>query len=178
MIHSLHTVLRNLLTLTALLAAVNGALANATVLASVPGAEIVGRGTYAYVLWDIYEATLYAPYGEWDATRPHALFIEYKRAINANAIVDRSVHEMRKQGVTDEATLATWSAQMQQIFPDVADGTVLSAVYVPGQQTAFYAGDKNLGVIAGDDFGRSFLGIWLGEKTSAPGLRRALLGRP
>jgi hypothetical protein len=178
MMHSLHSALRNLLLLTALLAAVNGALANPTILASVPDAAIVGRGTFAYVFWDIYEATLYAPRGQWDQARPHALFIEYKRALNGKAIADRSVQEIRKQGVTDAATLVTWYAQMQQIFPDVAAGTVLSAVYVPGQQTEFYAGNKSLGVITDDDFGRSFFGIWLGEKTSEPGLRRALLGRP
>lgn len=148
----------------------------ATVQTSVPGAAVVGRGVLSYAFWDIYEATLFAPEGVWDANKPYALSIEYFRALNGKAIADRSVQEMRQQGFTNEVTLAAWNAQMKAIFPDVDNGTVLTAVYVPGQHTTFYKGADTIGVIKGDDFGKSFFGIWLAEKTSEPRLRRALLG--
>ena len=160
----------------ALLFCAHAALASETVLASVPSASVVGRGVLSYAFWDVYQATLYAPKGRFDLSKPVALSIEYYCAIDGKDIADRSVQEMRKQGFNDEIKLATWNAQMKAIFPDVRDGTVLSAVYTPGRQTVFYSGSTIIGTIKGDDFGRLFFGIWLDEKTSEPELRRALLG--
>ena len=146
------------------------------IFASIPSASVVGRGILSYALWDVYKATLYAPKGRWDPENPYALSIEYYHTINGKDIADRSVQEIRNQGFTDELKLAAWNVQMKTIFPDVKDGTVLSAIYVPGKQTTFYNGDNAIGTIKGDEFGKLFFGIWLGEKTSEPELRRALLG--
>jgi len=154
----------------------HSALATEAIFTTVPNASIVGRGVLTYVFWDVYEATLYAPNGQWDPAKPYALSLEYYRDIDGKDIADRSVQEIRKQGFTDEVKLATWNAQLKTIFPDVKDGSVLSAIYLPGKETVFYSGDNKIGTIKGDDFGRLFFGIWLGEKTSAPELRRALLG--
>lgn len=167
---------RFLIALTALIFYAQSALASETILASVPSASVVGRGVLSYAFWDVYEATLYAPKGRFDPEKPFALSIEYYHSINGKDIADRSVQEMRKQGFNDEIKLAAWNGQMKAIFPDVEDGTVLSAVYRPGNQTIFYNGNKAIGSIKGDDFGRLFFGIWLGERTSEPELRRALLG--
>lgn len=147
-----------------------------TVQASVPGAAVVGRGVLSYAFWDIYEATLFAPEGVWNSSKPFALSIEYFRALKGKEIADRSVQEIRQQGFTNEVTLAAWNSQMKAIFPDVKKGTVLTAVYMPDKQTTFYNGAEIIGVIKDDDFGKSFFGIWLAEKTSEPTLRRALLG--
>lgn len=167
---------RFLIALTALIFYAQSALASETILASVPSASIVGRGVLSYAFWDVYEATLYAPKGRFDPQKPFALSIKYYYSINSKDIADRSVQEMREQGFNDEIKLAAWNAQMKAIFPDVEDGTVLSAVYTPGNQTTFYNGNKATGSIKGDDFARLFFGIWLGERTSEPELRRALLG--
>ncbi len=153
-----------------------GAFAADVVLSAVPGASVVGRGVLSYAFWDLYAATLYAPEGRWDPTRPFALSIEYYRSIEGEDIADRSVQEMRQQGFSDEVKLATWNAQLKTIFPDVEDGTVLHAIYQPGRQTNFYRGSETIGVIKGDEFGKLFFGIWLDERTSEPELRRALLG--
>ena len=155
----------------------NSAYATEAILKTVPNASVVGRGVLTYVFWDIYKATLYAPQGRWDPAKPYALSIEYYREINGKDIADRSVQEMRKQGFVDEVKLATWNAQMKAIFPDVREGSILSAIYIPGKETAFYSGNTMIGAIKNDDFGRMFFSIWLGERTSEPDLRRALLGQ-
>lgn len=154
----------------------HSALATEAIFTKVPHASVVGRGVLTYVIWDVYTATLYAPYGRWDLAQPYALSLEYYRDIDGKDIADRSVQEMRKEGFTNEVKLATWNAQLKTIFPDVKDGSVLSAIYLPGKETVFYSGDNAIGAIKGDEFGRYFFGIWLSEKTSAPELRRALLG--
>ena len=152
-----------------------GALAAQPVFSTVPNAAVVGRGVLSYVFWDIYEATLYAPQGQWSPTQPYALSIEYYHAIDGADIADRSVQEMRQQGFNDEISLAAWHAQLKTIFPDVTQGSVLTAIYVPGLETAFYSGAQRIGSIKGDEFGKRFFGIWLSERTSEPDLRRALL---
>ena len=155
----------------------SSAFASGVIRSSVPDAAEVGRGVFSYAFWDVYEATLYAPQGEWNPVQPFGLSIEYFRDIRGKDIADRSVQEMRRQGFSDETMLATWGAQMSDIFPDVRKGVVLSAVYIPQQHTIFYHGDDVAGIIQGDDFGKLFFDIWLGEKTSKPKLRQALLGQ-
>lgn len=163
--------------LAVLLLGAPNAFAGGTIFSTVPDAAVVGRGKLSYAFWDIYEATLFAPQGRWDPARPYALSIAYYRGIDGKDIADRSVQEMRKQGFQDEVKLAAWHTQMKEIFPNVRDGSVLSAVFTPGQQTLFYHGEAVIGAIKGDEFGQLFFGIWLGEKTSEPDLRNALLGQ-
>lgn len=167
---------RVLVLLGALLLCAQTAFGTEKILAAVPEASVVGRGVLSYAFWDVYKATLYAPDGKFDPREPFALSIEYFVSINGADIADRSTQEIRKQGFSDEAKLAAWNAQMKAIFPDVRDGTVLSAAYIPGKKTVFFSGDTMIGSIDGDDFGQRFFGIWLDEKTSEPKLRRALLG--
>lgn len=160
----------------ALIFSAQAAFAGNAIFASLPGAAEVGRGVLSYAFWDMYEARLYAPAGRFDPRKPVGLSIHYFHAISGADIADRSVQEIRGQGFGDEVKLAAWNAQLKSIFPDVRAGSVLSAVYVPGQKTTFYRGEDVIGTVKGDEFGRLFFGIWLSEKTSEPQLRRALLG--
>ncbi len=162
--------------LIAFVSSISGSFATKAILTLVPNASVVGRGKLSYIFWDIYEATLYAPNGQWKSNKPFALLIKYYQGIDSNDIADITVQEIHKQGFTDEKKLAAWNAKMRAFLPNVEDGTVLSAVYLPGEQTTFYNGNQMIGVIKDNKFGQLFFGIWLGEKTSEPELRRALLG--
>lgn len=149
---------------------------NGVALRQIPNAQKVGEGRLSIVFWDVYDATLYATGGTWDAQKPHALSIHYFRDIKGVDIADRSTDEMRKQGFSDEQKLASWQKRMREIFPNVAKGSVLTAVYTAQKNTDFYAGEKKIGSIKEAEFGEQFFAIWLSEKTSEPGLRRKLLG--
>ena len=142
----------------------------------IPTAEKVGEGRLTYMLWDIYDATLYAPEGQWKQEKPFALKLSYLREIEGKKIADRSVQEMREQGIDDEVKLATWHAQMQKIFPNVNEGTNLIGVYTETGNTVFYKDDIEIGRIKDKKFSKAFFGIWLNEKTNAPNLRLKLLG--
>lgn len=143
---------------------------------AIANAEIVGKGRLSIAFWDVYDATLYAPQGKWSPEDTYALSIHYFREINGKDIADRSVQEMRKQGFPDEVKLAAWNTQMKSIFPDVKNGSVLTAVFYPGKETVFFDGEKKIGIIKGGDFAQHFSDIWLSEKTSEPELRQELLG--
>lgn len=146
------------------------------VAAHVPQASRTGHGRMTYLMWDVYDATLYAPAGQFQPNQPYALSLTYLRDLDGRAIADRSVEEIRAQGFSNEITLAQWHSQMRGIFPDVTAGTTLTGVATRDGHTRFYRDGKLIGEIADRQFTESFFNIWLSPKTTAPNLRKALIG--
>ncbi len=142
----------------------------------VPGAALVGSARMRVLFWDVYDANLFAPAGEWEPGRPFALSLDYLRELNGDAIADRSIEEIRRQGVADEATLARWRELIGDIIPDVDANTKLLGIADANQHAVFLRNGEPLGKIEDPAFTRAFFGIWLSEATSEPGLRRRLLG--
>lgn len=142
----------------------------------VPQAEKVGQGRLTYMLWDVYDAALYAQQGLWEQDKPFALQLSYLRKISGKKIADHSIKEMRNQGFGDEVKLATWHTRMKNIFPNVDDGIILTGVYTDTGETVFYLDDTEIGRINDPEFSKAFFDIWLSERTSAPDLRQKLLG--
>ncbi len=142
----------------------------------VPNAQKVGEARLTYMLWNVYDASLYAPKGKWNAQKTYALSLDYLRKLNGKAIAERSVEEMRKQGYKNEIKLAAWFSQMKNIFPNVKNKTNITGVYYPNSKTIFYKNGKKIGEVNDDEFGKRFFGIWLNKETSEPALRKQLLG--
>jgi len=143
---------------------------------AIPEAKTVGQGRFSWLFWDIYDAALYAPEGKFDARQPFALSLTYLRNLNGAQIADKSAEEMRRLGMKDEVTLATWHAQMRKIFPDVSNGARITGVYNASKQSIFYADGVKIGQINDPNFGAYFFNIWLGDKTRDQNLRAQLLG--
>lgn len=143
----------------------------------VPNASTVGSGNLSIALWNVYDATLYAQNGRWNANQPFALQLQYHRDIKGVDIADRSAEEIRKLGLNDEIKLAAWHSQMRKLFPDVGPGTKLVGVYQPDGAALFYKDGQPLGTIQDPEFGRWFFDIWLSDHTTEPELRAALLGK-
>ena len=142
----------------------------------VPKAQKVGEGRLTYMFWDVYDATLYAPQGDWNNDQPFALQLSYLREIEGKKIADRSAEEMRNQGIDDEVKLAAWHTQMRKIFPDVDEGVRLTGIHTDKGEAVFYRDNEEIGRINDPEFSRAFFDIWLNGKTSSPDLRRKLLG--
>ena len=132
-----------------------------------------GNGEFRRFGFLVYEATLWA--GDDPQRPPLALRLDYKRNIAGAAIAEASVKEMRALGA-DEASLKRWGALMSRLFPDVKPGDYIVGQYDP-EGARFYFNDRLLGGVDDPGFARAFFGIWLDERTSAPGLRAALLRR-
>jgi len=157
--------------------AINPALANMPFVEKhIPKAQKVGEARLTVMFWDVYDATLFAPNGQWAKQKPFALTLSYLRDFEGEDIADRSIKEIRKQGFDDEVKLATWHTQMRQAFPDVQNGDQLTGIYTQDGHTLFYMGDKRVGTIKDPEFGKKFFAIWLGPETSIPNFRYSLLG--
>jgi len=139
-------------------------------------AKRIGDGVLTYLFWDVYRATLYAPAAGWTPDGPFVLSLRYLRDLSGADIAERTIGEIRGQGFTDKARLANWQARLATIFPNVSDGVTLSATRDEKGRTVFYRGTDRIGAVDDPAFAKPFFDIWLGEKTSEPKLRRALLG--
>jgi hypothetical protein len=138
--------------------------------------EVVGQARLNFMFWDIYDASLIAPGGNFSTEKPFALELKYLRDFDGEDIASRSVDEMRKLGMNDEMKLAKWYQEMQDIFPDVKKGEMITGVVDSQQVSYFYLDEKLLGKVHDAEFSQWFFNIWLSEKTSEPKMRKELLG--
>lgn len=139
-------------------------------------AELVGTSRLHYLLWDIYDAELYAPGGKWDDRGPFALTLTYLHDFKGKTLAEYCVKEMRKIGYDDETRMARWEAQLETFFPDVEKYDELTGVREANGWTRFYSNGKPIGVVEDAEFTRHFFDIWLSPQTSAPHSRAKLLG--
>jgi len=66
--------------------------------------------------------------------------------------------------------------QFNELFIDVHEGEEIILDYTPGQGTAVSIAGELKGTVAGADFNRALLSIWLGKDPVGDDLRDALLG--
>ncbi|GGW96985.1 chalcone isomerase family protein [Alteromonas halophila] len=143
----------------------------------VTDARQVGQAMFTYYFWDVYEATLYAPGGKWSQDAPFALALTYQRDFDGQDIAERSVKEMRRQGLNDTQMLSEWGDTMTSLFPDVSEGDTLLGVATDTGSTLFFRDDTLLGEVSDKKFTYHFFNIWLGSDTFEPELREQLLNQ-
>jgi hypothetical protein len=154
----------------------------ATVAAELPGARLAGEGSYQWFGLKIYDAALWVGENGLDPASPYAhrfaLDLAYARNLDGRKIAQSSREQMAKLGEGSAEQREAWTRRMEQLFPDVTEGTHITGVYLPGSGASFYRDGKRLGDIADRDFAKSFFAIWLDPRTSAPDLRADLLRNP
>lgn len=149
------------------------------VAAELRGAQLLGKGQLRYLGLHVYDIRLW---GEPGATvrdpqaATLALELEYARALDGQAIAERSLKEMKGLARVDSAQAERWLQQMRQIFPDVKKGDRITGVQHPGEAARFFVNGQPRGEVRDAEFTRLFFGIWLSPRTSQPKLREALLG--
>ena len=142
----------------------------------VEGAIKKGEARLKYLLWDVYDATLYTSNDQYKETEPFALKLDYLISLNGKDISERSIEEIQKQGFKDQEKLTEWKNLLDSIFPDVDEGVSITGIRDSKGHTIFYKDDQKIGQIDDPEFTRYFFDIWLGDKTSEPELRQQLLG--
>lgn len=138
-----------------------------------------GQGQYTWFLLKIYEAKLWAhgtSTGDNIYSGPLVLELKYNRSFKGKDIAEQSIKEIVSSGVAKDQ-LSELSKMLQGIFPDVKENDVISANFDPKSGIVFHLNQTTeLGRITDLNYAKTFLNIWLGEKTSAPELRKKLLG--
>jgi len=142
-----------------------------------PDLKLLGSGEMRWFGLHLYDATLWSSGQTWSPKQAFALDLRYAREIPGKRLVDSSISEMRRLGISDEEKLARWAASMSQVFPDVKKGDRIVGVHIPGKGAAFYHQGEPTGTIEDVEFSDMFFAIWLDPRTREPTLRKALLGQ-
>jgi len=140
---------------------------------AIPNAQKVGTGTLGFLWYDAYRATLWAAALQWNAAAPFALSITYGMEFSTADLVDRTLEEMKRSGT--QVDINNYRADLEKSFPPVADGQTITAIFTPPATTNFYHNGALTHSVNNAEFASLFFNIWLGENTSEPSLRRALL---
>ena len=151
-------------------------LSSEVIKAYVPEAETVGEGRLRVFFRDVYDARLVAPQGKLDTEQPFALELSYLMNVKGKKIAEYSIKQIKRQGEYDESQLQSWSETLKELFPDVAKGQRLTGIYTASGQSVFLTDDRVLGEVEDPKLSKAFFDIWISEQTSAPKLRKKLLG--
>lgn len=151
----------------------------ATATAGMPELKALGGGLLRVFGFQVYNVYLWTPAGAaFDRSKPYALDLQYLRAFSAKQLAERSIDEMRGQGIGGDAVYPKWLAEMERVFADVKEGDRLTGVVTPSKTSKFFYNGAYRGEVVDPAFADAFFGIWLNEKSSQPRVRNLLLGKP
>ncbi|MCY7386632.1 MAG: chalcone isomerase family protein [Burkholderiales bacterium] len=142
----------------------------------VMGLAVRGNAVMRFFGLKVYDVRLWTPMKPFSYADPFVVELVYDMSLKGKDIADRSVKEMRAQGVNDEIKLKRWGDEMAKIFPDIKQGDALIGVSLPGKEARFYDREKLIATVPDPEFAKAFFDIWLSEKSSEPKLRLKLLG--
>jgi hypothetical protein len=136
----------------------------------------VGEAKLEILFWDVYKSELYTLNGAYQKdVFPQALKVHYLRNIKAKDLIERTEEEWQKLGVNSQ-TSAPWIKQLSTMWPDIKKGDELLILVNKNGDSDFYFNQQSIGAIKDNEFGSSFLRIWLDEKSSYPDLQKKLIG--
>ncbi|NND91668.1 MAG: hypothetical protein HKN42_12475 [Granulosicoccus sp.] len=142
----------------------------------VEDARLIGEARMKVLLWDVFDARLYASGERFDRTKPFALSLSYLRELRGHSIVETTISEMSRQGRFSPSELRSWEGQLARLIDDVDTDTTITGVRDENGHTLFYRDGQALGKITDTRFTGGFFDIWLGDRTSRPAFTRQLLG--
>lgn len=132
-----------------------------------------GDARFMFGFFKVYDATLYAPNGDYQTEQPFALSLTYLRDFKGSMIAKKSLEEMAKQGSTKEH----WRSGLEQLFPNVSKGDTLTGVMQLDKTAQFYKNDALIGTVKDTELATRFFDIWLGENTSDVDFTNRLLNQ-
>ena len=145
---------------------------------ALPEHRLLGTARLTAYGFKVYDSRLWvAPgfTGENFANQAFGLELDYLRDFKNDAIVERSLTEMRRFGAFTTEQAGNWRTAMLRIIPDVKKGDRIVGINVPGEGATFWVNGQRVGDIADAEFARLFFSIWLSPKTSQPKMRSSLL---
>jgi len=157
--------------------------------ASVPGGELAlnGAGLRTRFMFNVYTIALYVPEKSGDAERllgaagPKRIEIVTLRSLTGEQFVDALVKAMRENHSEQEMAALQprgdqFSATMRGL-QKTETGTRIFIDWVPGTGTVLSVGGQATGQpVAGEDFYRALLKVWIGAQPVQKDLKKALLG--
>ncbi len=134
-----------------------------------------GTATLNKLLFHVYDVEFWSDSPKWNMNSPHALHLTYFVDIDGEDFVERSLEELQHNKNVDAVMLEDFKRILPPLLPNVVEGDNISAVYRPNMGLFFCHNGKSTGVLRNAEMEQAFMGIWLGESTSEPDIRKKLL---
>ena len=156
--------------------------------AQVENAPLVlnGAGVRSAIFFDVYAAGLYLAEKKNSAEAVLADGGAKRIALHVlkEGDIKHFIENIRKgvgknRSESEVATLGERLGAFDQLFAGIEKakkGDVIALDWVPGEGTRVRLNDKELGRIAGEDFYRALLSVWIGDKPAKDKLKKELLG--
>jgi len=142
-----------------------------------------GAGVRGKFIFDIYVGALYLR--EKTTQGNAAITMDGPKRVSMHFLYDEVSGEKLAKGWSEgfernqsgEAmqVLRPRLEQFNAMFSTVHEGDVIVLDYAPDEGTKVSIRGKEIGVVAGEDFNRALLGVWLGEKPADKRLKNAML---
>jgi hypothetical protein len=146
--------------------------------------QLNGGGIREKLFVDIYIGALYLPERSGDVaailadTGPASVRMQFLyKEVSRDKIVDGWNDGLRANLLpADFSALQPRLEQFNELFRTVQRGDVIRIDHVPGTGTEVRINDEWRGSIAGNDFYRALLRIWLGDRPVSKSLKQGMLG--
>ncbi len=139
----------------------------------------VGEATLTWGWWTIYQSSLRAPSGRYQAQSPHALVITYARDISDERLMKATNDQWAHLGFS-AAQRERWQTELGDAWPDIIEGDRLAFVRQKDNGVFHYQPKgkdwRTTLVVDEAELADAFLAIWLSDNTDFPDHRGALLG--
>jgi|SRR5579863_8308302 len=152
----------------------------------VPGATLTlnGLGLRKATIFGIkvYVGALYVPHPTADAAailssqQPAEVELRFVFHVTAGQLRDAWQEGFAKSAPGELPRLQARIAQLNGWMQSVGSGQRMTFLRIPGVGIQYARDGAVQGTIAGDDFAKAFLAIWLGPSPPSPELRAGLLG--
>ncbi|MGO2012943.1 MAG: chalcone isomerase family protein [Pseudoalteromonas sp.] len=138
--------------------------------------KAVGEARLEYLFWDVYDAKLATPTGQYKfGDHPAKLTLTYLRDFTAKDIIKATNEQWLHLG--KDTIVGKYDSQLKQFWPDIKKGQSLAFITDDSGKGTFYFNDEKLGQVDGEGFADDFLAIWLSSGTSEPTMRKQLIGQ-
>lgn len=142
---------------------------------------LIGTALKRFLTFRVVSVDLYAAKGYEDldilSDAPKRIEVNYHVNIPKREL-DRATLTGIKKNVSPETlmALAPKIDQINSYYPDIKAGDQIAVTYTPGVGSTVEVNGAIKGVVPGEDFGRSFFAIWVGENPVDERAKRQLLG--
>lgn len=142
----------------------------------VPEAALVGEARFKVLLFPVYDASLYAPNGEYERSGPLALVLNYVSDLKKERIVSTTVKTFERRKMGSSADIDKWRKIMRVHFSDVQKGDQIMIAFPDFQTVVFSTNGSDPAFVRDKGFAAAFKDLWLGDNVRNKRFQTKLTG--
>ncbi len=147
-----------------------------------PKLVLNGAGIRKKFIVKVYVGALYLPKkattvdAVLNETGPKRVLMHFLyKEVEREKLTDGWKEGFENNSKTEMTQLRARLDDFNKLFTDVIKGDVILLDYLPGSGTRVTINGQEKGTIAGEDFNRALLKVWLGSEPADSGLKKAML---